>query len=81
MLRKRNPPKAANAATEVTIEDANGIERKNRRSISGSSRRGSWISSATSAAAAAEKAARMTGDAQPRSGASMMPKVSEASCW
>ena len=41
VFRKRNPPNAANAATEMTIDDANGIDRKNRRSTSGSSRRGS----------------------------------------
>ena len=41
VFRKRNPPNAANAATEMAIDDENGTERKNRRSISGSSRRGS----------------------------------------
>ena len=41
MFRKRKPPNAANAATEMAIDDANGIDRKNRRSMSGSSRRGS----------------------------------------
>ena len=37
MLRKRNPPSAANAATAITVADENGTDRKNRKSISGSS--------------------------------------------
>jgi hypothetical protein len=41
VLRNRNPPNAANAATEATIDDVNGIDRKNRSSMRGSSRRGS----------------------------------------
>jgi hypothetical protein len=41
VLRNRNPPKAANEATEMTIADEKGADRKKRRSIKGSSRRGS----------------------------------------
>ncbi len=41
VFRKRNPPKAANAATEMLIDEANGIDRKKRGSMRGSSRRGS----------------------------------------
>ena len=33
---KRNPPRVAKAATAVSVAAANGIDRKNRRSISGS---------------------------------------------
>ena len=33
VLRKRNPPNAANAATEMAIADENGTDRKNRTSI------------------------------------------------
>ena len=38
VFRNRKPPKAAKAATEITVAEANGTERKNRGSISGSRR-------------------------------------------
>ena len=41
VLRKRNPANAANAATAAATDAENGIDRKKRRSINGSSRRGS----------------------------------------
>src|SRR3954447_13749201 len=41
VFRSIKPPNAANAAIEMTIDDANGTDRKNRRSMSGCGRRGS----------------------------------------
>ncbi len=55
----------------------NGIEWKNRKSISGSTRRGSHRSRATSDTAATAKAPMIGPDCHPRVGASMIPKVSE----
>src|SRR4051812_47527622 len=67
-----------NAAPAVAIDDANGIERKKRRSTRGSFRRGSYSSRPRSAAPDAENAARMAGEDQPAPGASMNPYVSAA---
>ena len=78
MFKKRKPPSAANAATAVIVADAKGIDRKKRRSISGSRRRDSLRIRPISATAERQKAATMLGDFQPRPGASMMPKVSVA---
>ncbi len=50
--RKRNPPSAANEVTAVTVAPLNGAERKKRRSMRGSRRRGSYSRRATRAARA-----------------------------
>ncbi len=77
MLRKRNPPSAANAATAMTAAEENGTERKNRRSIRGWLARFSHTRNAARDTAATTKAPTIRGDDHPRSGASMMPKVSD----
>ena len=41
VFKNRNPPNAAKAATAISVAAENGMERKNRTSISGSRRRGS----------------------------------------
>jgi hypothetical protein len=41
VFKNRNPPNAANAATEMAIADENAADRKTCRSTSGSVRRGS----------------------------------------
>ncbi len=77
MLRKRKPPRVAKAATAMMAAPENGTDRKKRRSMRGSVRRPSQTIRPTRAAGARMKAPTMIGDPQPRSGASMMPKVKE----
>ena len=73
MFRNKKPPSVANAATAMTAAPENGTDRKKRRSIRGSARRRSHQISPMSAATDAAKAATITGDPHPRSGASMIP--------
>ncbi len=75
MDRNRNPPRAANALIAITVAPLNGAERKKRRSMRGSSRRGSYQRRASSAATATT-AYGVTGPA-PDSGAWMIAYVSE----
>lgn len=70
----RKPPSAANALIAITVAPLNGAERKKRRSMRGSSRRGSYQSRAARAATAITKYGAT--EARPESGAWMMPYVS-----
>ena len=73
MLRKRKPPREAKAAIAITVAPENGMERKKRRSIRGSARRGSQRRSPIREAIVTAKAAMISREVQPRLGASMMP--------
>ena len=59
-------------AINAAVSSENGTLRKNRRSISGSSRRGSYQSSARSENTDSANRPTMTGDVQPRPGPSMI---------
>jgi len=72
-MRNRNPAIAHMPVTAVSAAPENGIERKNRRSISGSGTRPDQQASSAVATAAAAKQATIGAEAQPRSGPSMIP--------
>ena len=65
MIRSRNPANAHSPVTAVSAAPENGMLRKNRRSTSGSARRGSQATNTASAAAAAAKHSRIRGPAHP----------------
>lgn len=60
------------AATAITVAPLNGMDRKNRRSISGSDRLLSARTSATSVTAERANSPRISGEAHPRPGPSMI---------
>jgi hypothetical protein len=77
-FRNRKPLIAANAHTAMTVAPENGTLRKKRRSRSGSVRRGSYATSAATAAAPSMKQPRISADRHPASGPSMIPYVIDA---
>ena len=79
MFKNKKPPSVANARTAIALAPENGTLRKNRISISGSSRRSSYSTSATKDATEAANKARIGADVQPLLGPSMMAEVSVAS--
>lgn len=73
--RNRKPPSAAKALTAMTVAPLNGAERKKRRSMRGSARRGSYRRRPSRAASAS--AANGSTAVNPAFGASMIAYVRE----
>jgi hypothetical protein len=73
VVRKKNPARHANAQNVITSAPENGTLRNTRRSISGSVRRRSHATNASSAAMDTVNAERIGADRQPADGPSMMP--------
>jgi hypothetical protein len=65
VFRNKKPPTPAKAATAMIVAPENGMDRKNRRSINGSSRRGSKTSRPTNDPRASVKATMICPDVQP----------------
>ncbi len=68
MVRKRNPALAAIAQTAVALAALNGTDLKKRRSISGSARRGSYLSRISRAVTETRKKPRVWTENQPLAG-------------
>ena len=68
VVRNRNPARVAIAQTAVRFAAVNGTLRKNRKSISGSARRGSYFTSVARAVTLTRKKIAIRGESQPSLG-------------